>query len=188
MQKHEVNFVCCRNVFTDEEFTFFGNDALQNFILFLYTQNHGKNICIAHNASGYDTRLLFSKFAELDQDDEIEINPIMRGGKFMQLKVNKHLIFRDSLLHVKGSLKSLAKDFCDGLLDDIKPAQPAQIGNDRNPITGVPFVVVECQHGAENGRDHAETDRRPYRTSRVRPVHRVAPATFPPNCWLDVTV
>lgn len=115
LQKHEVNFVCCRNVFTDEEFTYFGSDALENFIRLLQEYNKGKNICIAHNASGYDTRLLFSKFAVMEQD--VKIDPIMRGGKFMQLKVNKHLIFRDSLLHVKGSLKSLAKDFCNGLLE-----------------------------------------------------------------------
>jgi len=115
IQKHEVNFVAFRNVFTDEEHCYYGDGALEEFILFMLAYNTGKNICIAHNASGYDTRLLFSKLKSMNQ--KVSMAPIMRGGKFMQLTVNKDLIFRDSLLHVKGSLKSLAKDFCDGLLE-----------------------------------------------------------------------
>ena len=87
IQKHEVNFVAFRNVFTDEEKTFFGPQALTDFILFMLSHNKGKNICIAHNASGYDTRLLFSQCKILDQT--VAMNPIMRGGKFMQLTLNK---------------------------------------------------------------------------------------------------
>lgn len=115
IQKHEVNFVAFKNVFTDEEHCYYGDGALEQFIVFMIQHNNGKNICIAHNAAGYDTRLLFSKLKAMNQ--KVSMTPIMRGGKFMQLKVNTYLIFRDSLLHVKGSLKSLAKDFCDGLLE-----------------------------------------------------------------------
>lgn len=115
IQKHEVNFVAFKNVFTDEEHTYSGDGALENFVLFMIQHNSGKNICIAHNAAGYDTRLLFSKVKSMNQ--KVSMAPIMRGGKFMQLTINQNLIFRDSLLHVKGSLKSLAKDFCDGLLE-----------------------------------------------------------------------
>jgi len=91
IQKHEVNFVAFRNVFTDEEKTFFGPQALTDFILFMLSHNKGKNICIAHNASGYDTRLLFSQCKILDQT--VAMNPIMRGGKFMQLTLNKVLFY-----------------------------------------------------------------------------------------------
>lgn len=91
IQKHEVNFVAFRNVFTDEEKTYFGPQALTDFILFMLSHNKGKNICIAHNASGYDTRLLFSQCKILDQS--VAMNPIMRGGKFMQLTLNKVLFF-----------------------------------------------------------------------------------------------
>lgn len=112
--KHEVNLVAFKNVFTNEEYCYYGEGSLEEFITFMLQYNDGKNICIAHNAAGYDTRLLFSKLKLMKQ--KVSLAPIMRGGKFMQLKVNKNLIFRDSLLHVKGSLKSLAKDFCDGLL------------------------------------------------------------------------
>jgi len=114
LQKHEVNFVALRNVFTDETKEYFGEHALRDFILFLLTYNSGNNICIAHNAAGYDTRLLFSGCKALDQ--KVSLAPIMRGGKFMQLKINDKTVFRDSLLHVRGSLKALAKDFCNGLL------------------------------------------------------------------------
>lgn len=114
IQKHEVNFVAFRNVFTDEEKTFFGPTALRDFILFMLEFNSGNNICIAHNASGYDTRLLFTECKTLQK--KVQMTPIMRGGKFMQLTLNKNTIFRDSLLHVRGSLKALAKDFCNGLL------------------------------------------------------------------------
>ena len=105
-----VNFACLKNVFTKERKTFFGPDALANFMLFLMSYNRGNNICIAHNASGYDTRLLFDSFTAINQD--VKIMPIMRGNKFMQLTINKNLIFRDSLLHLPQSLASLAKDFC----------------------------------------------------------------------------
>jgi hypothetical protein len=118
VQKHKVNFVALRNVFTNEEYTFSDyddGDALAEFILFITQINKGKNICIAHNASGYDARLLFSKANELKQKPNMKA--IMRGGKFVQIKLNAQTIFRDSLLHVKGSLKALAKDFCNGLLE-----------------------------------------------------------------------
>lgn len=87
VQKHVVNFAACKNVFTNETREFFGEDALQDFLLFLLSYNKGNNICIAHNASGYDTRLLFDKAKDLQ--DAVAIDPIMRGGKFMQLKINK---------------------------------------------------------------------------------------------------
>jgi hypothetical protein len=115
IQKHEVNFVACRNVFVDDEpKEFFGENALQDFILFTMSYNGGNNIFLAHNGSGYDTRLLFTGCKLLEQP--VAMCPIMRGGKFMQLTLGKHTIFRDSLLHVRGSLKALAKDFCDGTM------------------------------------------------------------------------
>lgn len=114
-QKHEVNLVVLRNVFTDQQLVYFGDGALTDFILFITNFNRGNNICLAHNASGYDTRLLFDACTRLNQ--KIAMAPLMRGGKFMQLIINKNTIFRDSMLHVRGSLKSLAKDFCDGIME-----------------------------------------------------------------------
>jgi len=114
VSKHEANLVVCRNVFTNEEQIFKGDGALKEFLMFMQRYNHGRNLCFAHNASGYDTRLVFDKACEID-DLDVAMNPIMRGGKFMQLKIG-HVVYRDSMLHVPGSLRSLAKDFCDGQL------------------------------------------------------------------------
>jgi hypothetical protein len=110
LKEHKANMVVFQNVFSDEEpKVFFGEDCLQRFLMYMLSYNNGNNICIAHNASGYDTRLVFMAAIKLAK---ARMEPIMRGAKFMQLKIGDKLIFRDSLLHVKGSLRNLAKDFC----------------------------------------------------------------------------
>ena len=109
LHEHKANLVVFQNVFSNEEpKVYFGEDCLDRFLMFMMQYNGGNNICVAHNASGYDTRLIFtaaSKFAS------VKMHPIMRGAKFMQLKINQNLVFIDSLLHVKGSLRNLASDF-----------------------------------------------------------------------------
>ena len=124
-KNHKVNAVDFENLKTGEHFQYTiydqNQDILQEFLMFMSTFNCGNNICFAHNASGYDSRLLFEACKKLRTDTQIM--PIMRGGKFMQItlctkrgKNTVRTIFRDSLLHLKGSLASLGKDFCsDGL-------------------------------------------------------------------------
>lgn len=112
INEHKANMVVFKNVFSNSEpIVYFGDDCLQRFLLYMLNYNHGNNICIAHNAAGYDSRLLFMAATKLVNTT---IVPIMRGAKFMQLKLGDRLVFRDSLLHVKGSLRNLAKDFCHG--------------------------------------------------------------------------
>lgn len=112
LNEHKANMVVFKNVFSDSEpIVYFGEDCLERFLMYMISYNHGNNICVAHNAAGYDTRLLFTVASKMAKTT---IVPIMRGAKFMQLKINDRLVFRDSLLHVKGSLRSLAKDFCAG--------------------------------------------------------------------------
>lgn len=107
-----VNLVVFRNVFDpSQEFVYFGADALERFIMFMMNHNHGKNICVAHNGSGYDTRLVFEEATKLNP--EFKIVPTARGCKFMQIQVGQ-TIFRDSMLHLKGSLANLASDFFGG--------------------------------------------------------------------------
>lgn len=106
---HVVNLVVFRNVFDPlEEKIFFGADALEKFVTFMMNHNHGKNICVAHNGSGYDTRLVFEEAVKLNP--EYKIIPTARGCKFMQIQVG-NTIFRDSMLHIRGSLANLARDF-----------------------------------------------------------------------------
>jgi hypothetical protein len=110
LNEHKANMVVFQNVFSNQEpIVYFGEDCLERFLMYMISYNHGNNICVAHNAAGYDTRLLFSVASRMAK---VSLVPIMRGAKFMQLKINERLIFRDSLLHVKGSLRTLAKDFC----------------------------------------------------------------------------
>lgn len=97
------NFLYAINGFTDEKYE--SEDPVE-FLNYFLSHNQGYNILIAHNASGYDTRLLFSYLKNFD----VELSPILKGTKFMQLKAGP-LIFRDSLYHLTMSLASLAKAF-----------------------------------------------------------------------------
>jgi hypothetical protein len=103
------NLLIYMNIFTGE---FRKTSSIETFIRDMLTINKGNNIVLAHNASGYDSRLIFEELAKI-VGEKNEIKAIMRGGKFMRLCINK-TIFLDSMLHVVGSLKSLAKDYLKG--------------------------------------------------------------------------
>jgi hypothetical protein len=111
MKKHVVNLIVLKDVFLGTEKYWFGDNAIKDMLDYLMEINNGRNIIIAHNASGYDSRLLFDEVIKLPLTTE----PIMRGLKFIELKVN-NLIFRDSMLHVSGSLRNLAKEYGAGSL------------------------------------------------------------------------
>lgn len=108
--QHRANLVVCRNAFDeDSEKIFIGENCLDEFIKFLQIENDGYNIAIAHNGSGYDTRLVYDAAIRVEGDAQ-RIKPIRRGSKFMELRVN-NIIFRDSLLFLPSSLSNLAKSF-----------------------------------------------------------------------------
>ncbi len=86
VKDHKVNFVVAINVFTNERKIFEGDECVQDFLLFMAAYNEGKNVLYAHNAAGYDTRLLF-EIATRMEGLETAMMPILRGGKFMQLKI-----------------------------------------------------------------------------------------------------
>ena len=107
------NFICYEKIteFTDEE----GYEAqpestedLNAFINFMMTENGGYNICVAHNSSGYDSRLVFDEICKIVDEKKIEV--ILNGSRIMRMKVG-NTIFIDSMLHLKGSLKKLAQGF-----------------------------------------------------------------------------
>ena len=112
---HVPNLVCAKDMFTNQKWKWFGDDCLEQFLAFCFSYNDGSfrlmlgnNVLLAHNASGYDTRLLFD--AARMFVDETKFEAIMRGSKFMQLKIGS-LVIRDIMLQIPGSVKSLAKDF-----------------------------------------------------------------------------
>lgn len=100
------NLVCYQNVFTGEMRT---TSSIEDFVQFMLTHNDGRNTCMAHNGSGYDSRLIMETLSTIVPDGT-SISPLMRGGKIMNLVVG-NTRFTDTMLHLPGSLKSLAKDF-----------------------------------------------------------------------------
>ena len=87
---------------------FKGENCLLEFIDWVTSYNDGKNIVLFHYGSGYDTRLIFSA-AHKRYKTQLKA-PIIRGTKFLELKIG-NAIFRDSILHIPGSLESLGKAF-----------------------------------------------------------------------------
>ncbi len=112
---HVPMLIVCMNVMQAEndsnepkylEFT-----TMDEFLKAFYGINKGKNVLVAHNGKGYDTRAVLSKIlSDKDKDVMEEMHIIPRGTKIMQLKV-KDLIFRDSMCFLPGSLSNLAKSF-----------------------------------------------------------------------------
>lgn len=99
------NYVHCWNVFTEEEHEF---ESLEEFLDFAtVTNNNGYNYFLAHNSSGYDSRLLFETACRyLSTVPE----PIFKGSRLMRLTLN-HAVFQDSYLHLTDSLKKLGEGF-----------------------------------------------------------------------------
>ena len=98
------NLVVWKNVFTGEDGYFY---SVEEFVRYMMEENDGMNICVAHNSKGYDGRLIFEAVCQMRGTSAPK--PLMRGSQILQLKFQK-TIFRDSLLHLPGSISSLAKD------------------------------------------------------------------------------
>lgn len=111
-RRHVVNLIACINIFEPNSLLVFKNgdgvDAMTQFLSYILSHNDGSNICIAHNGGGFDTRLIY-EYA-LNMFDEKKIKAIINGCKIMNLRIKK-TVFIDSLLHLTGSLASLAKAF-----------------------------------------------------------------------------
>jgi hypothetical protein len=109
--KQVVNFIAYENVFTGEKRE---TESLEEFLNdALFRINDGNNIFAAHNASGYDARLLFDQISLMVDTVRDEPCVIARGSKILRMSVGKTR-FIDSMLHLTGSLKGLAKDYLAG--------------------------------------------------------------------------
>jgi hypothetical protein len=98
------NYIYCKNVFTDQEFEF---EDMASFINFTQTNNKGKNYFLAHNSSGYDSRLLFEEASKVMTEPP---QPLMKGCRFMSLQLG-NCTFLDTMFHLGDSLKNLGKAF-----------------------------------------------------------------------------
>lgn len=109
---HTPVMVVYRNVFDpDSERILTGPHCLRDFIQLMLNTNAGRNICIAHNGAGYDSRLIAEVATQLG--GAVRVGVVPRGCKFMRLSVGK-TVFGDSLLHLPGSLASLAAGYFGG--------------------------------------------------------------------------
>ena len=110
------NLVVWKNVFDGSEIRH--SSSLKEFIEAMLYENDGKNIVLAHNGSGYDTRLLFEEMMKILPND-IQLNPLLRGTKFLRLAVGK-TVFMDSMMHLTGSLSGLADSYLKGTDYDLE--------------------------------------------------------------------
>lgn len=108
--KHLPIAVSFMDIITGFSQTFTGPDCLDMFIRTVLQYNGGKNICFAHNSSGYDSRLIFDALQK--RVEKVTECVMLRGTKFIELSANLgKLKFRDSMLHMPGSLRNLGKSF-----------------------------------------------------------------------------
>ena len=106
--KQVPNFVVYKNVFTGERRE---TESIREFLEdMLFKTNKGNNTLVAHNAQGYDSRLIFD---EMNLMTGVQNKIISRGSKILRMEVGKTL-FLDSMLHLSGSLNSLADDYLKG--------------------------------------------------------------------------
>lgn len=98
------NLICTESVYTGEKHKF---TTIREFLQWATCEhNNGNNIFVAHNSSGYDSRLLFEEGMKFDT----KIKPTMNGGRIMTMQIGK-ATFKDSMLHLPGSLSVLGKGF-----------------------------------------------------------------------------
>ena len=110
VRSHKPTMICVANCYSDETWTFDGYSCVTDMFNFLVSYNKGKCILLAHNAAKYDNRLLFDALCG-NEDIAPNLHLLTRGTKFLQISYNHDLVFRDSLLHLSGSLKSLAEAY-----------------------------------------------------------------------------
>lgn len=109
IHQHIPNLVVFRNVFDGECDTYSGDDCIQRFLRRMMADDSARHIIIAHNASGYDSRFMLEEACK-EFGAEPNLKPIMRGNKIVHFTLG-WCTFIDSMLHLQGSLKSLATDF-----------------------------------------------------------------------------
>jgi hypothetical protein len=92
------------NVFTNEEKIFYSmEEFLRHFM-------GGHYVMLAHNSSGYDSRLLYETATRIVDTNKTKISTIFTGTKINRLAIG-NCVFQDTRLHLSGSLAALGKAF-----------------------------------------------------------------------------
>lgn len=124
--KHNVNLIVLRNVMSGEQHIYKGYDGtnpIPQMLDYLININRGNHICLAHNGSGYDTRMIYNYMVQ--DREELAVTSINNGSKFLELTINSprpgnFIKFRDTLLHLPNSLRSLAEAFNANRVDKVE--------------------------------------------------------------------
>lgn len=124
--KHNVNLIVLRNVISGETFIYKGYNGekpIEQMINQLLNTNRGNHICLAHNGSGYDSRMIYNYIAQ--DRRELSVSSINNGTKFLELTIKSprqgnFIKFRDTLLHLPNSLRSLAEAFNSNRTDKVE--------------------------------------------------------------------
>lgn len=116
VKEHVANLLVAKNVYTGEQKIWRGDDCLFDCIRYMLKYNSGNNIMVAHNGARYDSQLIYEACTKFEEKG-FEVDPCTRGVKILALSVSRKgarsvLRFHDSLLHLQGSLASLASSFC----------------------------------------------------------------------------
>ena len=102
---HRPVMVIAKQVFKQGGFKTF--TTASDFFMFVISRP-SKSVWYAHNGSGYDTRLIYEVATKLGH---IPSECTFNGNKIMMLEFGGQHKFLDTLLHLMGSLSSLAKAF-----------------------------------------------------------------------------
>jgi hypothetical protein len=116
VKEHVANLLVAKNVYSGEQMIWRGDDCLFDCIRYMLKYNHGNNIMVAHNGARYDSQLIYEACTKFENRG-FEVDPCTRGVKILALSISKKggksaLRFHDSMLHLQGSLASLASSFC----------------------------------------------------------------------------
>lgn len=153
---HYANLLCAKNPYTGEKVSWEGEHCIDAFVTYLADYNEGDCIALAHNGSGYDTRLIYEYLAI--NRPSVRMSQISNGSRILQLDVNvgkvdgRKLIFRDTLLHLASSLRGLTAAFNDGSVEMAKGYYPHLFNTPENtdyvgPIPGKEFfdITFSCR-------------------------------------------
>lgn len=110
---HQANYIYCKEIYTGETKEFDTTDCLQHFLQWALDYNEGNHRFFSFNGSGYDTRLIYEALCKMGVANNISL--ITRGLKMVQLQYQK-CFFQDAMLHVPGSIRSLAKTICPSIV------------------------------------------------------------------------
>lgn len=159
---HYANLLCAKNPYTGEKISWEGKDCIDEFVTYLADYNEGDCIALAHNGSGYDTRLVFEYLAVNRPD--VRMSQISNGTRILQLEVNtgkmdgRKLIFRDTLMHLASSLRGLTVAFNDGSVEMAKGYYPHLFNTEENvdyvgPIPAREFFDITFSCRSDKDRD-----------------------------------